>query len=610
MRLEILLGAAGPLDAEFGRIAPTRVVAFDDPGLPAVLLAYRRAGVDAALVNSCAAGGVAAALAGLDMRVVLLAHEMDGILHEKNLVAAAAAGLRAASAVVVAASEVAHGLARATGFDAGRAIVLPQGIYRTRITADRGAARALLGVAADETVVLGLGYADLRKGFDLFLAMARMQDGPRQDGPTQEARARLRFVWAGGMDPDLARHLGPEIEAAVAAGVFVNAGFVADPAPLFAAADAFALTSREDPFPSVALEALASGVPVVAFEGTGGMPALLREVRGGAAVPRGDLAGFRAALIRAAATPAATRARVERLVTQRFAFDAYAHRLLGLVRPEALDVSAVVPSCNYERYMDERLGSIFEQTHPVREVIVLDDASTDGSVARAREAASRAGREIAVHVAAENGGSVFAQWRRAAEQAQGEWLWIAEADDAADPRFLEALAGKLARVAGAVMAFTDSRPVDGEGRTLDGSYKPYYRTHGCLALERDFVLPGPEVLRTCLSERNLVLNASAVLFRRAALRAAFERCGPELAELSVAGDWRLYVEMLRDPASLVAYVAEPLNIHRRHAGSVTHRLDPARHANEIAQVRGAVGGRVVPPISLRPKAPARRRPDA
>ena len=160
------------------------------------------------------------------------------------------------------------------------------------------------------------------------------------------------------------------------------------------------------------------------------------------------------------------------------------------------------------------------------------------------------------------------------------------------------------------MAFTDSRPVDADGRALDGSYKPYYRTHGCLALERDFVLSGPEMLRTCLSERNLVLNASAVLFRREALLAAFGRCGAELAELSVAGDWRLYVEMLHDPASLVAYVAEPLNIHRRHAGSVTHRLDAARHASEIARVRRAVGTRVMPPIALRPRPHSRRRPDA
>ena len=36
----------------------------------------------------------------------------------------------------------------------------------------------------------------------------------------------------------------------------------------------------------------------------------------------------------------------------------------------------------------------------------------------------------------ENSGSVFAQWRKAAELATGDYLWIAEADDLSDPEFL------------------------------------------------------------------------------------------------------------------------------------------------------------------------------
>ena len=35
----------------------------------------------------------------------------------------------------------------------------------------------------------------------------------------------------------------------------------------------------------------------------------------------------------------------------------------------------------------------------------------------------------------------------------------------------------------------------------------------------------------------------------------------------------------------VAYVARPLNTHRRHAASVTHRLPLARHLDEIARMQ-------------------------
>jgi glycosyltransferase involved in cell wall biosynthesis len=44
------------------------------------------------------------------------------------------------------------------------------------------------------------------------------------------------------------------------------------PTELLGAMDVFALTSREDPFPLVMLEAAAAGLPIVCFEGSGGAP--------------------------------------------------------------------------------------------------------------------------------------------------------------------------------------------------------------------------------------------------------------------------------------------------------------------------------------------------
>ncbi len=234
------------------------------------------------------------------------------------------------------------------------------------------------------------------------------------------------------------------------------------------------------------------------------------------------------------------------------------------------------------------MESVLRQSHPVREVIVIDDASTDGSVERAREAAVRCGRDVELVVSAANSGSPFLQWQEAARRAKGEWLWIAEADDAAEPRFLSVLADRLGSVPDAVMGFTDSRVIDADGRPTASSYQSYYRQSDCVELCRDGVHDGPAFLRRCLLERNLILNASAVLFRRSALLAALERCGDELQSLRVAGDWRLYAEMLSEPASRVVYVAQSLNVHRRHSQSVTHRLAARRHLVEVSQVHAAI----------------------
>jgi hypothetical protein len=54
-----------------------------------------------------------------------------------------------------------------------------------------------------------------------------------------------------------------------------------------------------------------------------------------------------------------------------------------------------------------------------------------------------------------------------------------------------------------------------------------------------------------------------------------------LKDLRMAGDWRLYLEALAAPGARIAYVADPLNVHRRHAASVTHSLKAQKHIEEI-----------------------------
>jgi glycosyltransferase involved in cell wall biosynthesis len=54
-------------------------------------------------------------------------------------------------------------------------------------------------------------------------------------------------------------------------------GAVLKPADYLAAADVFVLTSREDPYPLVCLEAAALAKPIVCFAGAGGMPEFVEE---------------------------------------------------------------------------------------------------------------------------------------------------------------------------------------------------------------------------------------------------------------------------------------------------------------------------------------------
>ncbi len=139
-------------------------------------------------------------------------------------------------------------------------------VQLVRARADRHVTRRRLGISPDALVVGGVGTMDWRKGPDLFVQLAAMVTRrlPDQD---------VHFVWAGGDAAGPTR--GGLVMDARRLGLGDRIRFVGPLehlAELFAAMDVFALTSREDPFPLVMLEAAAAGVPLVCFAGGGGAP--------------------------------------------------------------------------------------------------------------------------------------------------------------------------------------------------------------------------------------------------------------------------------------------------------------------------------------------------
>lgn len=578
----LLLGDGNLLPA-YRDIATTTVVP-DLRELPRIAKGLVTRGFGAAVVNTSAAAAACRILAEAGLDCTLLIHEMPRLLRERNLAGPVCAAVEHARTVVFGAAHVRDRFAELSPLPPERTVVLPQGVYRPVQATDREARRERLRVPARGALLIGLGYADLRKGFDVFLQVWRLVHARDPD---------VHMLWVGDIDPTVHAYLGAEMAVAEATGTFHHKPFAADGADWLAAADVHLLTSREDPLPSVVLEAMSAGVPTIAFEESGGAPDLLRECDAGVAVPLGDAAAMVRQLrpLLARFRPAA-RARLAQQAREGFDFGRYAGALLRLACPALLEVSVVVPTYQYAHYLPGRLRSIFDQTHPVAEIIVLDDASTDDSEAVVRQAARDGGRRVQWMGSRVNGGSVFRQWRRAALLARSDWLWIAEADDLAEPGFLAALAAAVQAAPETVLAFSDSAAIDADGRTIWPDYQGYYRQSGAPLLAEDFSGAAPDLLRGCLAERNLIVNASAVLWRRSALIAALDRCEAELDSFTMAGDWRLYAELLSAGGG-GAYVAKALNRHRRHDRSVTHCLPPDRHLAEVERMhrhmRGLLG---------------------
>jgi glycosyltransferase involved in cell wall biosynthesis len=70
------------------------------------------------------------------------------------------------------------------------------------------------------------------------------------------------FVWVGNTDPNLRHWLDHELAGLGLEDRLVFPGSTQEMTGFYAAADVFVLTSREDPFPNLGIEALASGLQV------------------------------------------------------------------------------------------------------------------------------------------------------------------------------------------------------------------------------------------------------------------------------------------------------------------------------------------------------------
>ena len=136
----------------------------------------------------------------------------------------------------------------------------------------------------------GSGLDEWRKGTDLFIRCAHQ---------VGEITSReVQFIWVGGWLSESAKieHLELANTLGVADRIRFT-GMVENPMDYYQVCDVFNLTSREDPFPLVCLEAASLGKPVICFADAGGMPDFVED-DAGFVVPFGDIESMASKIVR------------------------------------------------------------------------------------------------------------------------------------------------------------------------------------------------------------------------------------------------------------------------------------------------------------------------
>ena len=211
-------------------------------------------------------------------------------------------------------------------------------------------------------------------------------------------------------------------------------------------------------------------------------------------------------------------------------------------------ISVLIPTHNYARYLAEAIESVLEQDWRDLELLISDDASTDGSAEVIAAYAAKDSR-IRFQIHPTNLGMV-PNWNWCLSEARGEYIKFLFGDDRlANRQALGKMLELLETNPSATLAASARYVIGEKSEVLDLWDK--FRKPG--------VHNGPEVIVRCLNETgNLIGEPSAALFRKRDAARGFKPRYRQLVDLE------FWFHLLEEGDFV--YSPEPWCCFRKHAG--------------------------------------------
>jgi glycosyltransferase involved in cell wall biosynthesis len=269
-------------------------------------------------------------------------------------------------------------------------------------------------------------------------------------------------------------------------------------------------------------------------------------------------------------------------------------------------VSICVPTLNCRRFLEERMDTILAQTLPDWEMIVCDSHSADGTW----EFFQKFAKDSRVRLFQVPRAGMLAGFNECFRRVRGEFVYVATADDTADPLLLETMVSLSHRFPDVKMFSCNYTMIDEQGKPIDPTAAPYQAAGVGINgeeiygdwLRRDHRRHGPsEFVATCVGS-HVWTTFTSIVFRASLLQdtGLMSENKTSMADI----EWALRVCLFTD----TVHIARPLATFRIYPSQSTQRLDFARIAHLQAQmIQDTLQefARVVPPQFTTPKGRAK-----
>lgn len=225
-----------------------------------------------------------------------------------------------------------------------------------------------------------------------------------------------------------------------------------------------------------------------------------------------------------------------------------------------MQVSIIVTSYNYAKYIRDTLDSLIDQTFTDWEALVIDDGSKDNSVEIISEYAKKDSRiKLLQHPGGVNKG-LPASLQFAIREAKGEYIAFCESDDSLHPESLETQVGILSTYPTVALSFTSVE--------LIGAQKDIRSYQSHLDTVRTMLLYSgePSEGRSIFTKLDPVFTFSCTMARAELLKQCDFR-----SPVSPFLDWWLWLQICYN--NNFVFINIPLTKWRIHGNSYTHTLE-------------------------------------